>query len=55
MKHAEITDHGASIVLDAGAGSVPVGRLHPALLDAALHSIPHDELHRWYCSHAGHT
>jgi 3-hydroxymyristoyl/3-hydroxydecanoyl-(acyl carrier protein) dehydratase/1-acyl-sn-glycerol-3-phosphate acyltransferase len=47
MKRGEITDHGASSVLDAGAGSVPVGRLHPALLDAALHAIPHDELQRW--------
>ncbi|MCH6548038.1 MAG: multicopper oxidase domain-containing protein, partial [Gemmatimonadetes bacterium] len=27
MKRGEITDHGASIVLDAGAGSVPIGRL----------------------------
>ena len=47
MKSGEITDHGASIVLDAGAGSVPIGRLHPALFDAALHGIPHDQLHRW--------
>ena len=37
----------ASSLLDAGAGSVPIGRLHPALLDAALHSIPHDQLDRW--------
>jgi 3-hydroxymyristoyl/3-hydroxydecanoyl-(acyl carrier protein) dehydratase/1-acyl-sn-glycerol-3-phosphate acyltransferase len=47
MKRGEITDHGASTVLDAGAGSVPIGALHPALLDAALHGIPHDQLHRW--------
>lgn len=47
MKRGEITDHGASIVLDAGAGSVPIGVLHPSLLDAALHGIPHDQLHRW--------
>lgn len=39
--------HGASFSLDAGAGSVPIGRLHPALLDAALHGIPHDRLHIW--------
>lgn len=41
------TDGGASTWLDAGGGSVPVGRLHPALLDAALHGIPHDALSLW--------
>lgn len=41
------TGEGASSTLDAGAGSVPVGRLHPALLDAALHAIPHDQLSVW--------
>ena len=41
------TASGASAVLDAGGGSVPVGRLHPALLDAALHAIPHDALSMW--------
>jgi 1-acyl-sn-glycerol-3-phosphate acyltransferase len=53
MKRGEITDQGASIVLDAGAGSVPIGRLHPALLDAALHGIPHDRLQRWAPEIAG--
>ncbi len=38
---------GASSTLDAGAGSVPTSCLHPALLDAALHAIPHDQLHTW--------
>jgi acyl transferase domain-containing protein/3-hydroxymyristoyl/3-hydroxydecanoyl-(acyl carrier protein) dehydratase/1-acyl-sn-glycerol-3-phosphate acyltransferase len=47
MTRCEITDHGASTQLDAGAGSVPIGSLPAALLDAALHGIPHDELHRW--------
>jgi len=47
MIRGEITDSGASTVLDAGAGSVPKGLLHPALLDAALHGIPHDQLSRW--------
>ena len=47
MTHGEITDHGASTMLDASAGTVPVGVLHPALLDAALHGIPHDQLHQW--------
>jgi hypothetical protein len=47
QKRAVIGAHGASAVLDAGAGSVPLGRLHPALLDAALHAIPHDQLSLW--------
>jgi len=47
MKSGEISDQGASTVLDAGAGGVPIGRLHPALLDAALHGIPHDRLFHW--------
>jgi 3-hydroxymyristoyl/3-hydroxydecanoyl-(acyl carrier protein) dehydratase len=34
-------------VLDAGRGLVPRGLLHQGLLDAALHVIPHNELHRW--------
>ncbi|MBN2357802.1 MAG: polyketide synthase dehydratase domain-containing protein, partial [Deltaproteobacteria bacterium] len=38
---------GASAVLDAGAGAVPFGILHPALLDAATHAIPHDRLRQW--------
>ena len=41
------TKQGASTWLDAGAGAVPTGRVHPALLDAALHGIPHDALHQW--------
>ena len=43
---------GASTEVDAGfapatGSAVPRGRLHPALLDASLHGIPHDELWRW--------
>ncbi len=38
---------GSSGVLDAERGSIPRGALHQGLLDAALHTIPHDELHRW--------
>jgi 3-hydroxymyristoyl/3-hydroxydecanoyl-(acyl carrier protein) dehydratase/1-acyl-sn-glycerol-3-phosphate acyltransferase len=33
--------------LDASKQAVPVGRLHPALLDAATHLVPHDELAAW--------
>ena len=36
----------ASSVLRA-ASTVPLGRLNPALLDAATHGIPHDQLHGW--------
>ncbi|HEY1909747.1 MAG TPA: hypothetical protein VGG73_02390, partial [Vicinamibacterales bacterium] len=37
----------ASSVLDAGKQTVPRGLLHPALLDASLHGIPHDDLGEW--------
>ena len=47
LREAILGNDGASSVLDAGAGSVPRGLLHPALLDAALHAIPHDRLHLW--------
>jgi len=40
-------DSGASTVLDVSLSYVPLGVLHPALLDAALHGIPHDALHQW--------
>jgi len=40
------TVEGASSVLDASSG-VPIGRLNPALLDAATHGIPHDRLQLW--------
>ncbi len=39
--------NGSSAILDASPTSVPVGALHPVLLDAATHGIPHDGLHRW--------
>lgn len=38
---------GASAILSADPGSVPAGRLNQALLDAATHAIPHDQLHLW--------
>ena len=38
---------GSSSILEADAGSVPWGTLHQALLDAATHGIPHDDLCRW--------
>jgi 3-oxoacyl-(acyl-carrier-protein) synthase/3-hydroxymyristoyl/3-hydroxydecanoyl-(acyl carrier protein) dehydratase/1-acyl-sn-glycerol-3-phosphate acyltransferase len=47
LKSLRVGAAGASAVLDAGAGGVPRGHLHQALLDAATHAIPHDALHRW--------
>ncbi|MCK5796434.1 MAG: polyketide synthase dehydratase domain-containing protein, partial [Deltaproteobacteria bacterium] len=41
---------GSSARLDAGASlaaGIPFGTLHQALLDAALHGIPHDDLQSW--------
>ncbi|MEN0061780.1 MAG: beta-ketoacyl synthase N-terminal-like domain-containing protein [Myxococcota bacterium] len=38
---------GATAHLDPRKGSVPPGTLHQGLLDAVLHAIPHDALHRW--------
>lgn len=40
------TPTGASSILRAES-SIPLGRLNPALLDAATHGIPHDDLHAW--------
>ena len=47
LRSASINEIGASSELDASVVTVPIGRLHPALLDAALHAIPHDALHTW--------
>ncbi|MFK7989539.1 MAG: beta-ketoacyl synthase N-terminal-like domain-containing protein [Sandaracinaceae bacterium] len=38
---------GASATLDPKAGRVPRGTVHPGLLDAATHAIPHDRLYTW--------
>jgi 3-hydroxymyristoyl/3-hydroxydecanoyl-(acyl carrier protein) dehydratase/1-acyl-sn-glycerol-3-phosphate acyltransferase len=38
---------GASAVLDAGAAGVPVGLLHPALLDGVTHALPNDSFETW--------
>jgi 1-acyl-sn-glycerol-3-phosphate acyltransferase len=43
----EMGDRGSRSLLDATPGPVPVGTLAPALLDAALHGIPHDRLAQW--------
>ncbi len=50
MRSATLAIEGASALLGLvanGSVQVPVGRLNPGLLDAALHAIPHDRLHFW--------
>jgi acyl transferase domain-containing protein/3-hydroxymyristoyl/3-hydroxydecanoyl-(acyl carrier protein) dehydratase/1-acyl-sn-glycerol-3-phosphate acyltransferase len=47
LKQLSVGSSGSSAILDAGAGDVPPGLLNQALLDAAVHGILHDELHRW--------
>jgi acyl transferase domain-containing protein/3-hydroxymyristoyl/3-hydroxydecanoyl-(acyl carrier protein) dehydratase/1-acyl-sn-glycerol-3-phosphate acyltransferase len=39
--------NGARAVLDPAPGGVPRGALHPVLLDAALHCVPHDDISLW--------
>jgi len=46
------TPEGASSVLTT-TGAVPTGRVHPGLLDAATHGIPHDRLDSWFDSLSG--
>jgi 3-oxoacyl-(acyl-carrier-protein) synthase/3-hydroxymyristoyl/3-hydroxydecanoyl-(acyl carrier protein) dehydratase/1-acyl-sn-glycerol-3-phosphate acyltransferase len=38
---------GATAVVDLARCAVPRGALHPGILDALTHAIPHDALHRW--------
>ncbi len=45
---------GASCLLDAGAGAVPVGVLHPALLDGCTHAVPFSCFREWYPEIAPH-
>lgn len=52
LKELRVGPHGADAWLDASLpsgehGSVPIGTVHQALLDAATHAIPHDALHTW--------
>ncbi|MBI5768904.1 MAG: polyketide synthase dehydratase domain-containing protein [Verrucomicrobia bacterium] len=39
---------GASSVMDAAGGTVPVGEIHPALLDGCTHAMPLSELGLWF-------
>ena len=45
--------NGASSTLRVSEAEVPVGALHPALLDGALQAIPHDAIDRWWPEHDG--
>ncbi|MFT5355418.1 MAG: 3-oxoacyl-(acyl-carrier-protein) synthase/3-hydroxymyristoyl [Polyangiales bacterium] len=52
LKELRVGPDGADGWLDAATpaganGSVPIGTVHQALLDAATHVIPHDALHTW--------
>lgn len=52
LKELHVGPNGADAWLDAVLpsgpnGSVPIGTVHQALLDAATHAIPHDALHTW--------
>ncbi len=48
LRSSRRSAEGVSCVFDAAAGTVPVGRLHPALLDACTHPIPFSQLALWY-------
>jgi len=47
LSSASIGTAGACGTLDAARGTVPSATLRAGLLDAALHVLPHRELHRW--------
>lgn len=47
MRGLQLGANGAAAVVDADANGLPKGALHPGLLDAALHCIPHDEPRLW--------
>jgi acyl transferase domain-containing protein/3-hydroxymyristoyl/3-hydroxydecanoyl-(acyl carrier protein) dehydratase/1-acyl-sn-glycerol-3-phosphate acyltransferase len=47
MRNLVLGSNGAQAVLTSASRGVPVGTLHPGLLDAALHCIPHDDFRRW--------
>ena len=47
LRWLRVGSNGASAILDATVGDVPVGALNQALLDGATHAIPHDALSRW--------
>ena len=48
LKQLRMGKGGSSSILSATPTAVPVGALHPALLDGATHGIPHDRLGLWF-------
>lgn len=48
MVAVEASDAGATVTLDAGAGTVPRGFLGQALLDGLVQAVPHLEPTRWW-------
>ena len=48
MKSLHQSSAGASYQLQTEANGVPKGTLHPGLLDALLHGIPHDSPELWF-------
>jgi acyl transferase domain-containing protein/3-hydroxymyristoyl/3-hydroxydecanoyl-(acyl carrier protein) dehydratase/1-acyl-sn-glycerol-3-phosphate acyltransferase len=47
MRDLRRGSNGASALVDSDGSGLPVGLLHPGLLDAALHCIPHDDPGLW--------
>jgi len=47
LRSVQKGEGGSRTELDASGGSVPLGVLNQALLDAATHGIPHDALSQW--------
>ena len=47
LHHLCFTTRGASGLLDT-ATPVPIGRAHPALLDAGMHAMPQDRMETWF-------
>lgn len=47
MRRFELGSNGAAATIDGDASGLPRGLLHPGLLDAALHCIPHEEPSLW--------
>ncbi len=47
MNNWMLGKNGATCRVDAKSLGVPIGLLHPGLLDASLHCIPHDNLNYW--------
>ncbi|MGB0589602.1 MAG: beta-ketoacyl synthase N-terminal-like domain-containing protein [Myxococcota bacterium] len=48
LRDLELGADGSRAILDAGGGAAPRGTLGVALLDGALHAIPHDNLGTWH-------